>query len=447
MIKYPFLKKIICFVCAIFFMLPPFSLLAQDTTPNVSVSGSDAEVILLPRIYASSANANVDERNFVVGSFSMRNSEDSSVGDIQYEIQILDPLPVVPEGQLVSDNSAIFDRIRSSDVFMLKANEFRVVPFSYQAPSGLSGSFRLRIQIVTANDRDLGWGDKDIKLNGTQSFITLEATGVNVDSTDPITKERKNQWSSLEGINVNPKQKISLSADLNNVGQKQISGKIDIKVKRFLYKDAETIKTTGEKISLEGGASKQIIIPITTQVNPGAYIVLVSILDNEGKKVSGVGEYRYVVRGQTASVASVQIKDFPKYQDSLAQIDFVVAGSADRVTPVKGFLEFILSDKNGQLGQGEKTFEIKNVFPAKGSAKIALTRPLCGTPEVTIIVKNTANVVLDTYKITVPNFANPTCQALAITKNMTAMNTILVLIVVVIVFVLYRLRKDSKKHK
>lgn len=423
------------------FSAPTFA----QTPPTLT--NSEPQIAALPRVYISGVNAAADEKNFVTGNFLIRNSEEAAIGNVQYEYQILDPLPKTENSQFVVDNPHVHDRLRAVDNLTLGAGETKTIAFSYQAPKGINGPYRLRIQIVTANDRELGWGDTEIKFNGDKNFLIFETKSVGADSTDPITKVHKQSWAPLTGINVDPNSPINLNAIIANQSKQTLTGFVNVNVKRFLYNDQEHFQSRESNISIKPGAVTPLTIPLVTKTEPGAYIVLVKIIDKNGNQISGVGEYRYVVRGQTASVASALVKDFSNYKGGLAEFDFLVAGSADRVTPVTGNLEFILSDKNGQLGKGEKQFKINNVVPAQGTAKIALERSLCGTPKITLVVKNDRNTVLDNYQVALPNFSNQQCGNPLAFSSLTVTNIILVIIVIGAVYWLIKAKPTHINRK
>lgn len=439
--KQKILRFSLALAVAFFFSLPASFSVAQETALE---SSSEPQFALLPRIYASDINANVNENNFITGSFIIRNSETAVIGNIQYEVQLLDSLEKASDNQIITDNPRVYFRQRSKEQVTLAPGEIRTIPFDCQMSNGIKGNYRLRIQLTTSNDRELGWGDKELKFNGTGNFIAFETKNVNVDSVEPLTKEHKNSWAPLEGINVNPVSPLTLSAKITNLSNKQLSGVLDIRVKRFLYKDAEIFQTRGEKIILAGQATKNISIPLVTKNTPGAYIVLVKLINDKNEQISGIGEYRYVVRGQSASVASVQLKGFPNYKNGLAEISFVVAGSADRVTPVNGLLKFILKDDKGTLGEGEKEFKISNVVPALGTAKISLTRPLCGVPAVSINITSDEGKILDSYEMTAANFASKSCGNSFYATNI---NGVVIFLVAIIGILLYKFKTGRKFTK
>lgn len=414
----------------------------EDITSSAENQGS-----LLPRIYASDTKITSPANNHkITGTFTVRNSEAATIGGVKYEILLLDPLESSPINTLVADNPNVYDRILSSETLTLQAKERRTVPFAYTAPNVPQGSYRVRIQITTTNDRKLGWDDATVTLGGSDAFVIVRPLNVSVASSDPITNEKNTVWQPLYGVNVDPAYKLSFSAILQHVGSKTAKGTITISTKRLLYADETPAITKGPSISVAQNESKEMQIPITTQKTPGAYIILITVNDAAGNKISGVGEYRYVVRGQSASIASVQVQSIPSAQNALAKISFVLAGSADRNTPVAGKMNIDIADKNGVAGSITKDFSIGAEAPAVGDAQIAMLRTLCGTPTVTITLKNSAGSQLDSYSVEAAAFANPTCTRpfLSFILSKPFLNTSIAIAILVILIILYKLRSKNR---
>ena len=426
-------------------MIVPNLVLAQATPLN-SIDPSANQTSLLSRIYASDVTITSPANSHsITGTFTIRNSESASVGNIQYETMLLSPLSDTQLNQLSLDNPDVYDRIRSKDIINLKANEQRTITFSYNAPNIPQGSYRIRIQIVTTNDRKLGWDDATITLGGANGFFIIQPQSVNVDSSDPLTKEHNTTWDPLYGVNVNPSQHLTVSATLKNPGTEKVSGIISISTKRLLYANETPSITQGSSVTIAPASSQQIQIPLTTQKIPGAYIILVTLKDASGTKISGVAEYRYVVRGESASVVSAQIQSIPSDQDKLAEVNFVLAGSADRNTPVAGNVHIAITDNKGEVGALDQKFSMPSVAPITGTAHITMLHTICGTPTVTITLTNASKAVLDKYLVSVPSFANPSCNKPIlsyITKPI--LNILIAIAIIVVIIILYKVR--SRKY-
>ena len=365
-------------------------------------SNKEAQESLLSRIYVNDVTVTSNENNTISGYFTARNSEKVTVSDLQYQLILLDPLLVDTTNKLVQDNASIYDRVTPTETFTLNPGESKKIPFTYQAPSVQTGTYRLRVQIATTNDRNLGWNDANVSLIGGNSFALMHTVGVDVKSTDPITQQTLTQWGPKAGPNVNSGTVVTLKATLENNGASAVNGTLQISEKRLLSKDETVNHWNAMQVTVQPGKTADISIPVTAQMKPGAYVLFATLLDEHGKKVSGVGEFRYVVNGVSASIATQTVKTIPTIEGQSAEIHAVVAGSADRMTPVNGILSMTITDDQGVAAHVESPLHIANVIPAIVTAQAILTRNLCGVPHVTMSVTDDKGVVLATYDVPVP---------------------------------------------
>jgi hypothetical protein len=414
------------------FLLPSSAVNAQIPQADI-VNSAENQQSLLSRIYASTiAITSPAKDHHIVGTFVMKNGENALVGNIQYEVMLLSPLPVVAVNTLQEDNPLIYDRVRAQETTTLKANEVRTIQFNYNAPNVPEGSYRIRIQIVTVNDRKLGWADTSLTMGGARGFIEINPTHVNVTSVDPIDKTTGNSWNPLYGVN------IQFTADINNPTDTSISGNIVISTKKLLHANQKEIIETSIPVSLSAKQTKPLTIPIKTQKDPGAYIILVTAENKDHERISGVAEYRYVVRGESASVAEAQITSLPATPDSLAQLDFVIGGSADRATPVAGTMHITITDSKGEVSSIDQKFSMSNANPLTGKASVKVTRIICGTPVMHIVLTSSSGTELENYSVSADPFANPSCAMPIL--NITTINILLTIAIIVIVITLFRLR-------
>lgn len=434
----------------------PLTVFAQSSTPvpsNDEFSLENAPAALqdqslyqpispLPQVYVTNLVATADDKNIITGSFAATNGEAAAVANIQYELQILQPLPATAAAGLVNDDGVVFDRYLFPETFALSQQESHQVSFTFDAGALPAGSYRTRIQLSQTNDRPLGWGDATVTLTGERPFVVITTDGVTVDSTDPITKEQKSDWEPKEGPNVTAGQTITIKATASNISAADITGKPVIDVERILSTERTVLTQEFDAITIPVGQDHALSLPLITEAAPGAYRVLLSFHDTEGKRVSGIGEFRYVVAGASASIVSQLVQELPVHQGDTATVAFTVAGAADRVQNITGTLEVILSDDQGIIGQVENMLAINGATPAQGTAAIVLQRDRCGVPKVTLVAKNQDGTELDRYEAAYPNFiAN--CSALVHWSRplWLALGAIVMLIVAALYFMLRRRRQ------
>ena len=200
----------------------------------------------VPLAYVSDIQENVSLSNMITGRFVATSGEASGLGDIQYEILLLQPLPKTEVNAFVIDDGAVYDRLLVKEPFSLLAKEKKTVSFTYQPPQLPGGIYRLRIQLLTSNDRRLGWADSLVELTGEAAFATIETDAVLVHSVDPVTGETKDIWDPLEGPNIAPAAPLKLRLFATNTSAKPLSGTVNIETQRLLMADDQLMKQSGE---------------------------------------------------------------------------------------------------------------------------------------------------------------------------------------------------------
>lgn len=403
-----------------FLLLAQPVLAASTPTPDFTLSKIPDDVRAqqftkidpIPIAYVTDLNVSVKD-NTVSGSFVADNTESAAIGNVQYEFIILKPLPDAPIGTLVLDDLTTLARSRQTETFGINANEKKTISFSYQAPLLPDGDYRFRVQLITTNDRRMGWNDATVHLSGATFFTVLESNLVRVSSTDPISKETKSDWAPLEGPNVEAGQAISLSAFATNVGSEESTSTVQLATKRLLISGEQSLLKTYQTITLKANESKELTLPITAEDKPGSYGVLLSLINPNGQAVSGLAEFRYVVKGPSASIASQMITALPQEKGGTASIIFTVAGAADRATPINGTLEVVLKDDGGELGRVQNELALRGATPAQGTATVTLDHARCGVPSISLTVKTNEGLILDTYTAAYPNLTGTQCPGAA----------------------------------
>ncbi len=430
----------------------PLTSFAQSNTPvpsdDFSLTNAPAalqdqslyqQISPLPQVYVTNLVATADNKNSITGSFVATSGETAAVANIQYELQILQPLPATAAESLVNDDGVVYDRYLFPETFTLSQQESHQVSFTFDAGALPAGSYRTRIQLSQTNDRPLGWGDAAVTLIGERPFVVITTDGVTVESTDPITQEQKSVWEPTEGPNIAAGQTITIKAIASNIGSADITGKPVVDVERILSTERTVLSQEFDAITIPVGEDHALALPLITEAAPGAYRVLLSFHNSEGKRVSGIGEFRYVVTGPSASIVSQLVQELPVYEGDTAMVAFTVAGAADRIQNITGTLEVILSDDQGIIGQVENVLAINGATPAQGTAAIVLQRDRCGVPKVTLVAKNQDGTELDRYEADYPNFTARCNTFLPWSRPLwLALGTIVILILAASYFILRR---------
>ncbi len=386
----------------------------------------------LPIIYVTDLKPTV-HGNTITGSFRIRNNEQRSVGNIVYELQIIQPLAGNKVDVLYADDPVFYDRFTpSQDPIGLSAESEKIISFTYEVPNIPNGEYRLRVRTRTTNDRQMGWLDAPITMitSSQKPYGIVEADSIDVVAVDPITHEKDSSWAPRSGPNVDAKSHSTLRATITNPGNVPLSGDLTIATKRSLYANQDEIITHGQRITIQPGKKQKVAIPIIAESKPGAYRVVVSVVDGK-RRISGSAEYRYVVNGVSASVVSVLLHTVPSKKGGEVTADFTLAGSADRIHTVDGVVEATISDMNGNAGTTSNVFHIAGAVPLQGIATIPTTRTLCGIPAITMTLKGKDGLILDTFTTPFPD------QKRFCSSQYKVPAIIAILIVAVVIFIHY----------
>lgn len=396
----------------------------------------------LPLAYVSDIQTDISPSKIITGSFVATSGETAGLGDVQYELLLLQPLPKVDVNSFVIDDGAVYDRLVVKEPFSLLAKEQKTINFSYQPPQLPGGTYRLRVQLLTSNDRRLGWADTLVELTGEAAFATIETDAVLVQSVDPVTRQTNDTWDPLVGPNVAPATAMKLRLYATNTSGTELSGNIAIETQRLLMADEQLSIQTGESLLLAGRESKLLTVPIVAATEPGSYRAVVSLVTTGGERISGLGEFRYVVEGLSASIVSQVVASMPEKKGETAEIHFTVAGSADRVTPVNGVLELTLTNGQTQLGKVENTVTIPSANPVQGVANITLTDTRCGVPSITATLRTQAGKVLDTYTASYPSYEVKRCGLNAWFGDLRLLIAVGILAAIVIALILLTILRN-----
>jgi len=355
---------------------------------------------LMSMVYVQDLKADVGTNNVISGSFVARNSENATVSGLTYEVQFLGAGPKVKPGELVTDNAVPFDKQPSKDIFSLGPNESKTISYSYTAPTVPTGDYRIRVQLLTSNGRPSGWETADVKIVNGGVYPIIGTVSLNVEAEDPVLRKSKKEWRAGEGPNVDPGTEFTISLRAKNDSPTSVSGKLIMKTKKALTITNSTEKSIEIKdMTIKGKGDETFEVPVKAEATPGVYTGTIALYDPSGNRISVAAEFRYVVKGESASVISLKIKDFSK---GLADIEFSVAGSADRLSTVKGSLEAHLLNNRTECGKVVKDIELK-LAPISGTAAVPYGKCTQEKPQLGLKILSSKGEVLDYYIVDVPN--------------------------------------------
>lgn len=446
------MKKYLLAIGLLSLLLPLSAAKAQDVN-DVNT------VFALPSVYVQNLNVQTSGET-VKGTFEAYNADNSTVGGLNYDILILAPRADAPDGEIVSDNAAVYSQAGASENFSVSAKETKKIDFSANVGSLPQGNYRVRIWLKTVGDRQLGWDDATVTLGETgTAFVLVSNQVVEVESTDPVTGESKTTWQALEGPNVDPGKDFSVTATVKNQGGTALTFKPEISSERILItadKDSTKKIFSGETITLRPGGEQKISVPITAQENPGAYAAFLNLVDEKGQVIaSNKIEYRYVVKGESASVLSATVGNLPTKAGEAASLEITISGAADRETTFDGRVEVSLLAGNEVIGSGESKVDLKAGVSQTGRVLMAIKKDLCvNSPSLLIKIYDSKNNLLENYQANLNTPKTLSCETSASSSEekqksglgiwiILAAATLILIILAVIVFV----SKKTKKSK
>jgi len=351
-------------------------------------------------VYVQDLKASIDDNNNIAGTFTVKNSDTLPIGNLRYEVQLLETGPQLKTGEIVLDNSIAFDTSVQPELFALESNESQTKSFSYQAPNVPKGSYRLRIQILTSNDRPLGWDTIDISVSKDGVYPLLGIIGVNVHATDPVTNVTRDVWQAGQGVNVDPEQSFSVTIKAKNDSKESISGKLIMDVSKVLTSNGDKKdKKDVKELTIKGNSEETFDVPVQAMSAPGVYVGTIALYNDQGQRISAVAEFRYVVKGKSASVISAKIKNI---KESSVEVEFAVVGSADRSTKFEGTVEASIIEEGNVCGKISTKVEL-SLMPSAGTAFISTIDCQFKSSQLSVKVISDNGDVLDDYKLALTN--------------------------------------------
>lgn len=366
---------------------------------------------VLPAIFVHDLAITEQTGTTLAGTFTLRNADQAAHGDLHYDIQLVSPEPEKQPGKITADNYTLYDVAHTPETLSVGSSATKQVAFTYQLPQVPAGTYRLRIQLKTGSDRELGWGEAPVTLTGgAASFVTLNATQIRVASLDPATGQPRETWAALEGPSVTPGAPFVVELLAGVTGDTPITGTWQAQVERLLTAEGETATgSVGEAVTLQPGEPALTSLPLTAQTKPGAYRVLISLEDAGGSRVSGLAEFRYVVQGESASLLPHSIPAPHFRSGDTIEVLFGVAGPADRTSTFSGAVEVALFDADTPVGSAQNAVEVSKSNSLTARADITLTAPVCKELRSVVTLRDKAGAVLDVQEQTYSDLAIPAC--------------------------------------
>lgn len=391
-------------------LTPAIPVFAQTSSPPPSPSSEINAVHVVPLVYAEGLSILAPDAATLTGSFNVRNSQPDTVGGLLYDVLILSPALPPQEGVLTPDDATTYARLPQSKVFSLKPNETSLKIFSLPLPHLPKGDYRVRVQLKTVNDREMGWADAPLNFGSATAFATLLSQEVQVKTTDPLSKEERSNWGPLEGPNVDPDQPLTLVTTAANQGQKPLIATATVSSYRLFSETQPTITTLPDKITIPADQKPHdISLPLKALPTPGAYRILVTLTDDLKKTVSSEAEFRYVTRGPSASIVKVELKQPAFKTGDTLTANFVIVGPADRATNLQGKLETAVLDEDQIVATATDTVTL-NMSAVPGTVSFKLDKPVTKLLGLRLTIKSDQGDTLATTTVRYSELTPPKAE-------------------------------------
>ena len=337
---------------------------------------------MLPSVFVDKLSASV-RGGTLEGDFTVLSEVKDVIGNLQYRIEIYGDLP----GQPTADPQILFAVSKTFDITPLVPGERRVMDFSYALPNLPEGTFTARIQVLHGGTRELGWANARIELPRTAStFLTAYGESIS------LPEFEGKGVGALTGPNVDPEAEFSVTLGVFNAG-----GAEAVVVPRFtvhrMDMSAPSLSETGfDPLSIPSTDST-ITLQVKAPKTPGVYVGALT-LEQNGKTVSTIGQYRFVVRGLDADIISARLANVASLKGETAFVRIDMVGPADAETTGKAFMQVSIRDADGIAGQVTVSDLTLNDGVGMGMAKVTLTRDLGSSPDIYVVIKDTDGNVL-----------------------------------------------------
>ena len=420
------MKKLLLAISVVAFVFcSPFQISAQSLPANqVVVSANKA-----PEIYVTDLKINPITGKNITGQFTVFNSEQYYLADLNYEINFLSGSSF--------NNLQLIDNVVPKGTFFVPPGQKIVKTFSYAFPQNIiSGDYTIRLQVITGRGTELGWQDQVVTLVGNNNFLNIIGSSAQVLSGTQ-------QGTPLEGINVLPTDSVTASVQVQNPGD-QITVVPQITVFQRQV-DMPVVKQYQDSpITFNKNEQKTVNLTMPNLTTPESYLAEVKFLQNN-QQVSGTQYFRWVVEGESGKILSLTTdKDYFKAGDSI-NLTIQTIGPADGSDLGTGQLEVDVLNQDGT-----SVAKISNDVPINASLNISnisipvkneLISPLIDVK----LIKD--GKILDERKINLPVFSAPAKQLqqqLFIQKMLPYLLIVIILIIILAAVFLFRRFKNKK---
>jgi len=297
-------------------------------------------------------NTPIDKLEFVQkdsssikGTFVASNSNNTYDGNMVYVTEVY-------KGTQMSEWELIN---KSQHPFEIYPYQTKTVSFTHMLPANIeTNSYHMIIRILTRTGLVAGFRLEEIgEIKGSNYFLDSKGNDAK------IIKDGEEVFP-LAGPTYTANQTPQAYIIFTNPTTNTIRAYPEtiVYARDYHFKEAPVNKDKGDVVEFQPNETKKVTISLPAQSEPESYLAAVTMIDEKGKAVSGVREFRYVIGGVSAKILNASAS-FDKSTSKL-NLKIYAIGPAD-ATEIKGAIVEVnvYDDKDGkQIKNEQKTVDL-----------------------------------------------------------------------------------------
>lgn len=246
----------------------------------------------MPQFEIDNINITYKDSTLIKGTFEVSNLNDIYVGNLVYVTKVY-------RGKLAREWELVNEVVVP---FQIYPKEIKVVNFVHKLPLNLvTDYYRITITILNENGLIVGYAVKDVgNIEGTNVFL------ISQNSEDKFISDGKEN-SALNYNIVQAGESPQIKINLTNISSQIIKAWPIVKIYagESEFKSLVISEFKGNVEEFQKNEKKEIIIKLPPQEKAGLYVASVTMMDKDNNPVSGIHEFRYIVKGISAKIVNV----------------------------------------------------------------------------------------------------------------------------------------------
>ena len=270
-----------------------------------------------------------------VGDISLikQNESDLTIGFSISNREGVQPSIIYAVNLLQKDASGkqiiIDQKVYTNDIVSLGANDSVKKEIVYTAPGYLKGSYTVEVEARNPDALILGMVQipNAVTLDGTDQYISIDQSKCFL----TVDKEEGNKKYTLaQGVDIAPTETLSAHCTVTNTFQtnKTVTPVFETRYRSTFGKSINTSEQTLVTFASNKKTDFVVVLP-TASIDPQAYDVVLTFVDENKAPISNSVDFHYVLRGASATIQNITLDKDAYLKGDTAQVTFVWSGSAD----------------------------------------------------------------------------------------------------------------------